>query len=327
MQTTTVNEIDVRRIATDTAQPRQVVDKIKLNELSASIKEQGLLYPILVTPFWKNNGTLFLGKKAEQKEDFSYWLLDGYRRVLAFQKDEQDRIPAIVKYELSFIEMLEIQFASNTKRVQITVEEMANAINRYRAEYIIKEPNGDAVAKLVKLTGYSASYFDMADAINRAPVELQECIHQGKVGGYAAAEIESATKDKSLRKGITRAYVKNAKKGKKISALMPRTIKKELKKIAEKKYTPKQKEHLAEKLIENKISPENGKDKSSDFISYKFEAEQFIDKVNHWQLKNMDTAQIDVLICLLSQPVDMLREERRKLKKPSKRPHDKSVNI
>lgn len=327
MQTTAIHEVDVKRIATDTAQPRQVIDKIKLKELSASIKEQGLIYPVIVTPFWKNNGTLYLGKKAEEKKDFSYWLLDGYRRVLAYQQDEHDKIPAIVKYELSFIEILEIQFASNTKRVQISVEEMANAINRYRSEYAMKNPKGNVIARLSELTGFSQTYFDTAEAINRAPKEMQKHIHAGKIGGYAASEIESATKDESMRKGIVKVYLKYAKRGRKIGANKPRTIKCELKKISEKKYTQQEKEHLAEKLFESKVVVSNGKDKTSDFISYKFAAEQFIDTVNHWQLKNLTSKQIDILISLLMQPVDMLRDERRDLNKPSTRPHAKSVNI
>jgi ParB/RepB/Spo0J family partition protein len=309
-------DVPVSQVQTDTAQPRQIMDQDKMKHLREDIQERGLLYPILVTPFVKVGETLLLGRKAIDKGNYKFWLLDGYRRVVAHKELKMETIKAIQKLDLSFLEMLEIQFASNSKRVQISIEEMATSITRFKQEFYKTDPDGDVIKRLVNLTGFSSSYFDMAEAINRSSKPLQREIHSGNVGGYAAYEIERSTKDPSLKKGLTDFYVKQASVNKKISALLPRTIKTQLKTLENNDgYTPAEKEKLAFTLMEDRIVKNPAQDATSNFAAYKFAFQEFIKKTQTWQLKGLTGKEIDVLLSLAEQTVSILREERRKIGK------------
>lgn len=319
-----IQEIDIKKINLDTAQPRGESKIDQLKDLAKDIKERGLLYPIIVTPYYKKGETLVLGKKALESKERKWWVLDGERRVRAFKILKQDTIEAIIQLEIEFLKMLEIQFAANTKRVQITVEEMAKAIKRFKVEYLKKFPKKDPLARLVELTGYSYSYFDMAEAINRAPLKLQEKIEKGETGGYTAAEIEHATKDVDIRRGVTNAYIKSKKP---MSALAVRAVKEDLRVLEKKKnLTPKEKEKLSESIL-TKYFNKGSKDvdENSDFLRYRHEAENFLDEIKLWNLEGITVSQIDELICIFDTIKNYFVEERRNLGKMKK--NKKSKNI
>ena len=63
------SEIDIDRILPNPKQPRLVLDEARLEELAASIRENGILQPILVRPFEKG-----------------YQLIAGERRLSAAQR-------------------------------------------------------------------------------------------------------------------------------------------------------------------------------------------------------------------------------------------------
>ena len=312
-----MNEREIRvikldKIDLDTAQPRGKSDEKKVIELAKDIRERGLLYPILVTPYYKQDSNLILGKNAINSPKCRWWILDGERRVRAIRINKQEGIEAIVKMDLSFLQMLEIQFASNTKRVQITVEEMARAIKRFKKEFLKTNPKGNPIKRLVELTGYSPSYFDMADAINRSSKELQEKIFTGKVGGYAAAEIERATKSAPIRRGITNVYIDSDKP---ISALTPRVLKKDFLKIEENKnLSDEDKEKLTEGIVRKWVSSKNeGVDENPNFLRYRYEAEEFFSLIKKWNVKRLKKEEIEELITIIDIIRNYFMEERRKV--------------
>src|SRR5512147_2132221 len=77
---TPTNEIDIDRIVPNPSQPRLKLDAARLEELAASIRENGILQPILVRPF--ENG---------------YQLVAGERRLSAAQRAGLLRVPAMVR--------------------------------------------------------------------------------------------------------------------------------------------------------------------------------------------------------------------------------------
>ena len=307
-----IREINVKDISLDKAQPRQETTKLKLKELALDIKERGLIYPIIVTPYLKKGDNLILGEKALDNKERKWWLLDGERRVRAYTLSNLKQIEAEVRLDLNYLEMLEIQFASNTKRIQITVEEMAKAITRFKLEFLKQNPTGDVLKRLIELTGYSHTYFDMAEAINRASKPLRDKIYEGKVGGYTPAEIERASGDISIRKGITNAYLNSEKS---FSALVPRALKQDFKKIATKKHlSSNEKEALAENLVRKFISKgDENMDAESDFIRYIYEAENFFDEIKRWKMIGLKLKELNQIIALFEAIKNYFVEERRKL--------------
>ena len=322
--------VSINQINLDTAQPRQVFREDKLTDLANDIKQRGLLYPVLLTPYYKDSkGSLLLGKKALETKKHKWWVLDGDRRIRAMKILKNKEIEAIVKLNLDMLQMLEIQFASNSKRIQVTIEEMAKSITRFKKEFYRKNPEGNVVEKLVELTGFSPTYFEMAEAINRAPNEIRDQIFEGKIGGYFASEVENATKDQDIRDGVYSASLKARNSGKRFSALMPRAIKRDLRKIEEKTENTKIRKELAESITDKYINQdEETIDEKADYNRYSYEIDCFHDLVKCWNVKGLSSRQTDILSSKIRNIYSYLLEEKRRNDKLAiKKGRKKSKNI
>ena len=312
----TIIKINIKDVVQDTAQPRQdwAKNEKALQSLTEDIKEKGLYYPIIVAPFVKtSNDELMLGEKAFKHKDRKWWILDGERRWLSAVNLKHKTIDAMVRINLSMLEMLEIQFASNTKRLNVTVTEMSKAVLRFRDEYrkAHDEYNEtDFIKSLCSLTGFSSSYFTMVEAINRADEDMKHSVLADKVGGYAPYEIEKATKDESFRRGITDAYLESEKH---ISALAPRAIKYDLKVIeAEENLKPNEKRILAKQMINDFTNQSSRtRDSESHFLLYRQKAMKFLREVQHWNLRGLTNKEVATLVGLMENVYNHFKEDRR----------------
>ena len=145
-ETKQITKINVCDVTPDTAQPRQDWDnrQKELITLQKDIEKSGLYYPIIVSPYYVNDSNeVVIGQKALNHEDRKWWILDGERRWRCYNALKYTEIEAIIRTELTMLEMMEIQFASNTKRLQVTIREMSKAVERYRDEYIKKNSKYD----------------------------------------------------------------------------------------------------------------------------------------------------------------------------------------
>lgn len=107
-------QIDIERIQPDPAQPRKYFDNKALEELAQSIKEQGLIQPIVVT------------KKGEHQ----YLLIAGERRWRAVQKLGWTRIPTIVRgKEEQQEKRLTLALVENIQRQDLNPMEEAKAFD------------------------------------------------------------------------------------------------------------------------------------------------------------------------------------------------------
>jgi len=102
-------EIDIDRIRTNPVQPRLKLDESRLEELVASIRENGILQPVLVRPM--KDG---------------YQLVAGERRLAAAQRAGLLRIPAVVR-EVPDDRLLELALVENIQREQLNPIEEAQA--------------------------------------------------------------------------------------------------------------------------------------------------------------------------------------------------------
>jgi ParB family chromosome partitioning protein len=105
-------EIPVARISPNPRQPRQRMDQAELEALASSIREHGILQPILVTETLDG-----------------YQLVAGERRFRASQLAGIERIPAIVR-QLADRDQLELALVENLQREDLGAREEAHA---YRA--------------------------------------------------------------------------------------------------------------------------------------------------------------------------------------------------
>jgi ParB/RepB/Spo0J family partition protein len=309
-------KINIKDVVQDTAQPRQdwANNEKALLSLTEDIRDKGMYYPIIVSPFVKtDNNELILGEMASKHDDRKWWILDGERRWLSAVNLGHKTIDAMVRTRLTMLEMLEIQFASNTKRLQVTITEMSKAVLRFRDEY--KKEHGeydeaDFIKSLCSLTGFSSAYFTMVEAINRADEDMKESVLSDKVGGYAPYEIEKATKDVHFRRGITDAYLESEKQ---IGALAPRALKYDLKIIeAEENLSPPEKRLLAKQMMDD-FTHKGGRTRDTEphFLLYKQKAMKFLREVQHWNLNGLKNQEVLTLVGLIEGVYNHFKEDRR----------------
>ncbi len=124
------NEIDIDRIVPNPKQPRLTLDEARLEELAASIKENGVLQPVLVRPM--ANG---------------YQLVAGERRLAAAQRAGLLKIPAQVR-DIPDDRLLEYAMIENLQRDDLNPMEEAQAYQQFMDETDITQE--EAAGRLKK---------------------------------------------------------------------------------------------------------------------------------------------------------------------------------
>ena len=150
-------EISLDEIRSNPYQPRKTFNDESLNELAASIKEYGIIEPIIV-------------KKSVQ----GYEIVAGERRTKAAKIAGLTIIPAIVK-DFSDQDMMEIALLENIQREDLNPIDEASSIDR-----IIKV-RGFTQDEFAKRFGKSRSYITNLLGLLRLPLVVQEKVKDGKL--------------------------------------------------------------------------------------------------------------------------------------------------
>ena len=109
--------IKLSEITPDPDQPRRAFDEVSLDELAASIKEHGVLQPIVVAP-----------------DKQGYKIVAGERRFRASQRAGLEKIPALVR-TLSSQHKLELSLIENLQRSDLNPLETATAYLKLRDQF------------------------------------------------------------------------------------------------------------------------------------------------------------------------------------------------
>lgn len=112
-----VKNMDINLIIQNPDQPRKHFDETSLNELSESIKQHGIIQPLVVTPY---------------KDKFR--IVAGERRYRASKIAKLDKIPVIVRNHEE-LEELEISLVENVQRVDLSPIEQAVSILRLHEQF------------------------------------------------------------------------------------------------------------------------------------------------------------------------------------------------
>lgn len=107
-------ECDIEDIIPNEQQPRNYFAEEGLDELAQSIKEHGIIQPLIVTP--QKNGT--------------YQLIAGERRLRASQRAGLKKIPVIIRSITNDDSLLELALIENIQRKDLNVIEEADAYNK-----------------------------------------------------------------------------------------------------------------------------------------------------------------------------------------------------
>lgn len=162
---TSISSISINKIEASSSQPRTMFDEEKIQELSLSIKKQGVLQPILVR---KNNQ----GK---------YQIIAGERRWRASQMAGLKSIPAIVR-DYTDSEALAIALIENIQREDLNIMEQAKALERLKNELGVNQE------ELAEYVGKSRSHLANTLRLINLPEQIKEKISSSLLtAGHARA--------------------------------------------------------------------------------------------------------------------------------------------
>ncbi|HEX5369508.1 MAG TPA: ParB/RepB/Spo0J family partition protein [Dehalococcoidia bacterium] len=163
-----VEQVDVDLIAPNPHQPRTVFEPEALSELAESIKEHGIIQPLIVS-------------RPADRSGAPYQLIAGERRLLAARQAGLERVPVIVK-EASPQALLELALVENLQRQDLGALEEAFAFKRLGEEFgLTQESIATRVGRSRPAVANSLRLLTLSD-------EIQNSLARGEITpGHARA--------------------------------------------------------------------------------------------------------------------------------------------
>jgi ParB family transcriptional regulator, chromosome partitioning protein len=165
---TSPNDVEIDRLVPGRFQPRRDFATASLDELAASIREQGIVQPIVVVP---------RGEKFE--------IVAGERRWRAAAQAGLTRVPVVVRERRSDKEMLELALVENLQREDLNPLEAAAAYARLREEFHLTQ---DEVARRV---GKDRTSVSNSLRLLKLPSSVRDKIRDGSLSAGHAKAIAS----------------------------------------------------------------------------------------------------------------------------------------
>ena len=212
-ETSSTNKISVDLIVPSKFQPRKYFDEEKLKDLSNSIKERGILQPIIV-------------RKSKNFSD-KYEIIAGERRWQAAKKAQLEEVPVIIT-NIDDLKSLEFAIVENVQRDDLNPLEEAQGYQRLIDEFSYDHE------KVSKIIGKSRSYITNSLRLLSLPKDVLILVEERKItAGHAkilvglenASFIANKIYNKKLSVRQAENFVKIFKKTKKIKNTKDSNIK------------------------------------------------------------------------------------------------------
>ncbi|MCB9948568.1 MAG: ParB/RepB/Spo0J family partition protein [Rhodospirillaceae bacterium] len=159
--------LPIDRLVPNPAQPRRRFDEAEMDSLAASIREQGVLQPLLVRPLADDPGR--------------YQIVAGERRWRAAQRAQCHEVPVVVR-ALSDGEALQIALIENVQRQDLSPIEEAEGYQRLIADF------GHTQDALAQAVGKSRSHIANTVRLLSLPASVREMVASGTLSaGHARA--------------------------------------------------------------------------------------------------------------------------------------------
>lgn len=172
-----VKQIPLAQIGTNPDQPRKTFTPDELNELATSIKEKGVLQPILL--------------RTVQNKPYTYEIVAGERRFRASKIAGLNEIPALVK-SMDNNNAMEIALIENVQRENLTPIEEADAYKN------LMECCDYELPDVAKLIGKSESYIRNMLRLTSLPESVQILVNEGRISASHARTIAVAQNPEEL---------------------------------------------------------------------------------------------------------------------------------
>jgi len=226
-----VKPIPLVQISPNPDQPRKTFNETELNDLAESIKEKGVLVPIIL--------------RSVQNKPYLYEIVAGERRYRAAQRAGLSEIPALVK-TMSDQNAMEIALIENVQRENLNPIEEAEGFKNLmeKCQYSLEDVS--------KLIGKSASYIRNLMRINALPESVKDLIKEGKISASHARTIAVSENPEQLAHDIINNNLSVAETQKQVkSTARAKTSRNFVKNTLDAQYVSK---------VESKISKHLGTD-------------------------------------------------------------------
>jgi ParB family transcriptional regulator, chromosome partitioning protein len=173
-----VAEISIDRIKPNPKQPRQSFSESALAELTESIRNRGILQPLLLSP----------------TSDGDFEIIAGERRWRAAQRAGLKTVPAVVKTEPE-LERFQMALIENLQREDLNPLEQAKGYQRLAQEFQMTQ---EEVARII---GKDRAVIANALRMLQLPPEIQSALAEGKISASharAIAALEDAAAQQAL---------------------------------------------------------------------------------------------------------------------------------
>lgn len=207
-----IKQIPLAQIGANPDQPRKTFKDAELNDLAASIKEKGVLQPILL--------------RAVPNKPYNYEIVAGERRYRASKLAGLTEIPAVIK-KLDDDNAMEIALIENVQRENLDPIEEAAAYKN-----LMEKCNYD-MADVSRLIGKSDSYIRNAIRLIDLPDAVRQMVSNGEISASHARTIAVAENPIELAREIVNnkmsvadvaKRVKNVKRAGKSRGFTSKTI-------------------------------------------------------------------------------------------------------
>jgi ParB family chromosome partitioning protein len=175
--------LPIEQINPNPEQPRKTFAEEALNDLADSIREKGVIQPLVVRPSPKTDG--------------SYEIVAGERRWRAAQKAKLHELPVVVR-DFDDSEVLEIAIIENIQRADLNPMEEASGYRQLMDSF------GHTQEKVSQALGKSRSHIANSLRLLTLPIEVQDMLQKGQLSAGHARTLVTAQDPIGLAKEIVK---------------------------------------------------------------------------------------------------------------------------
>lgn len=173
--------VSITQLKPNPFQPRKVFDPQELEDLTNSIREKGILQPLVVRP-------------APGQTD-AYQIIAGERRWRAAQRAQLHQVPVLIR-DMTDAEALEIAVIENVQRADL------NAIEEARGYKQLADQFSYSQEQIAQVIGKSRSHIANTVRLLNLPQSVQDYIYDGKLSAGHARSLINAPDPERLAREI-----------------------------------------------------------------------------------------------------------------------------
>lgn len=188
-----VFHLETEKIAVNPFQPRQTFDADSLKELAASIREYGIIQPLVVSK---------IERETEQGTAVEYQLIAGERRLQAAKMLGLERVPAIVRSVPQERQKLELALIENVQRENLNPLEAARAYAKLQDTFSLTQ------REIAARVGKSRETIANMVRLLNLPSHIQEALSKNAIS-ESQARLLLAVSDQAQQETLFRDITRN----------------------------------------------------------------------------------------------------------------------